>query len=105
MSLVVTARDPGGLRALLARHRDEILSIAARNKATNVRVFGSVARGDHAAESDIDLLVDFAERASTLDHAGLILDLRDLLGVSVDVVSTGGLRPWDEGVLQEAVPL
>ncbi|MBL8152693.1 MAG: nucleotidyltransferase domain-containing protein [Anaerolineae bacterium] len=70
----------------LRAQREEILAVARRNKAFNVRVFGSVARGDAAADSDIDLLVEFEPDASLYDVSGLRLDLIDLLGREVDVV-------------------
>jgi uncharacterized protein len=74
------------LDALRAR-REEILSIAARRGAASVRVFGSAARGDAGPDSDVDLLVDFAPGTSLMDHGELILDLEELLGCRVDVVS------------------
>jgi hypothetical protein len=71
-----------------------------------VRVFGSVARGDADEHSDIDLLVEFDTERSLLDHAGLWLELQELLGVKVDVVSERGLKARiRERVLQEAIPL
>jgi hypothetical protein len=70
----------------LRAHREEIIAVARRNKAFNVRVFGSVARGDANADSDIDLLVEFEPGASLYDVSGLRLDLIDLLGHEVDVV-------------------
>lgn len=77
---------PPTLEDLLAR-RDDILAIAGRYGASNVRVFGSVARGNASPGSDIDLLVSFAPGATLFDHSGLRLDLIDLLGVNVDVIS------------------
>jgi len=74
------------LEALRPR-RDEIIEVARRNRAHNVRVFGSVARGDATPDSDIDLLVDFEPGASLYDLSGLRLDLIDLLGREVDVLS------------------
>jgi predicted nucleotidyltransferase len=69
----------------LRRLREEILAIARRNKAYNVRVFGSVARGDATPTSDVDFLVSFEEGASLYDLSGIVLDLKDLLGCDVDV--------------------
>jgi uncharacterized protein len=74
------------LEALRAR-REEILGAAARRGARNVRVFGSVARGDVRPESDVDLLVDFEPGTSLIDHGELIMDLEELLGCKVDVLS------------------
>ena len=78
------------LEELLQAKREEILKVCARYGAHNVRVFGSVARGEADEQSDIDLMVDFEPGRSLLDHAGLWLELQDLLGVKVDVVSGRG---------------
>ena len=94
------------LEELLHVKREEILKVCAKYGARNVRVFGSVARGEADEQSDIDLIVDFEPGRSLLDHAGLWLELQDLLGVKVDVVSGRGIKPRiRERVLQEAVPL
>lgn len=74
---------------VLKRHRDEVIAIAAANRARNVRVFGSIARGQDRSESDIDLLVTFDEGASLFDLSGLGLALEALLGRRVDIVSDG----------------
>ena len=80
--------------------------MAGRHGAYNVRLFGSVARGDARADSDIDLLVDMLPGRSLFDLGGLWSDLNDLLGVHVDVVTEQGLGPRiRERVLREAVPL
>ena len=92
--------------ALLKTHREEILAIARRHGASNVRVFGSVARGEASPDSDIDILVDLELGRSLLDHAQLQIDLEALLGRKVDVVTARGLRPrLRDRVLQEAIPL
>ena len=94
------------LEPLLRAKRDEILQICAKYGARNVRVFGSVARGEADEQSDIDLLVEFEPNRSLLDHAGLWVELQELLGVKVDVVSERGLKPRiRQRVLQEAIPL
>jgi predicted nucleotidyltransferase len=80
------------LQELRAR-RDQILSLAEKRGAHNVRVFGSIARGDQRPQSDIDFLVDFESGRSLLDLTGLWLDLESALGCKVDVVSSRGLRP------------
>lgn len=91
---------------LLTEKHDEILRMAARHGAKNIRVFGSVARGDADAASDVDVLVDMEPGRSLLDMGGLLMDLQDLLGCSVDVVTERGLRPRiRDRVLAEAVPL
>ena len=78
--------------ALLKKHREAILRLAARHGASNVRVFGSVARGEADEASDIDFLVDLAPDRSLLDLGGLWWDLNDLLGGKADVVTEQGLR-------------
>jgi predicted nucleotidyltransferase len=94
------------LEALLKAKRDEILQVCAKYGARNVRVFGSVARGEADEQSDIDLLVEFEPNRSLLDYAGLCVELQELLGVKVDVVSDRGLKPRiRQRVLQEAIPL
>lgn len=91
---------------LLRTRRAEILTLAARYGATDVRVFGSVARGEDRSDSDVDLLVRFERGRSLLDHAGLELSLQELLGRQVEVASEGGLRPrYRERILAEAVPV
>jgi predicted nucleotidyltransferase len=94
------------MREVLKAKRAEILRIAARHGARNVRLFGSVARGEADAKSDVDVLVDMEPGRSLLDMGGLLMDLQDLLGCRVDVVSERGLRERiRERVLQEAIPL
>ncbi len=95
-----------GINQLLKDKRDEILRVAARHGAINIRIFGSVARGEQDEKSDLDLLVTMETGRSLLDHAALWLELRDLLGREVDVVSEKGLQPrMRDRVLKEAVPL
>ena len=76
---------------LLREKRDEILQIAEKHGARNVRIFGSVAHGEATEASDIDLLVDTAERTSPWFPAGLAAELEELLGQRVDVVTSNGL--------------
>lgn len=91
---------------LLVSRRSQILRLAAEHGASNIRVFGSVARGEADSESDIDLMVDLAPGRSLFDLGGLVMDLQDLLGCEVDVVTERGLRDrLRERVLQEAMPL
>ncbi len=80
------------LDELLQSKREDILRTANRYGAFNVRVFGSVARGEADSESDIDLLVDMEAGRSLLDLSGLLIDLEDMLGCNVDVVTERGLR-------------
>ena len=77
---------------LLRTKRDDILRIAAQYGAYNVRIFGSVARGEADEKSDIDLLVNMESGRSLLDLCGLLIDLEELLGRKVDVVTEKGLR-------------
>jgi predicted nucleotidyltransferase len=94
------------LEDLLKDKREAILSIAAKHGVRNVRVFGSVARGEADGQSDIDFLVDMEPGRSLLDLGGLLMDLQDLLGQNVDVVTERGLKPRiRERVLHEAVAL
>ena len=93
-------------QALLKTHRKEILETAKRNGALNIRVFGSVARGDNRPDSDIDFLVNLESGRSLLDLARLLRELNTLLGHPVDVITESGLRPRIKSqVLKEARPL
>jgi uncharacterized protein len=95
-----------GINELLSGKREQILAIAQRHGARNVRVFGSVARGEADEESDVDLLVTFDPGVTLLRHAALARELNTLLGRKVDVVSDRALRPRvRERVLNEAVAL
>jgi uncharacterized protein len=80
------------LRQLVESKRDEILALAARHKARNVRLFGSAVRGDERPDSDVDFLVEFEAEASLFDHIGLVQDLEDLLGRSVDVAESDAVH-------------
>jgi predicted nucleotidyltransferase len=91
---------------LLLSKRQEILQIASRNGAYNVRVFGSVARGEARPDSDVDFLVNLEANRSLLDLARLLRELQTLLDCPVDVVTEAGLRPRLRlQVLKEAHPL
>ncbi|RJP67939.1 MAG: nucleotidyltransferase [Candidatus Abyssobacteria bacterium SURF_17] len=91
---------------LLKEKREEVLRIAAKHGARNVRVFGSVARGEADEQSDIDVLVDLEPGRSLLDLGGLWADLNELFGGRVDVITVNGLRKnIRERVLKEAMPL
>jgi predicted nucleotidyltransferase len=90
----------------LRTKRDDILRIAAQYGAYNVRIFGSVARGEADEKSDIDLLVNMESGRSLLDLCGLLIDLEELLGRKVDVVTEKGLRDRIRNrVLNEAIAL
>ncbi len=91
---------------LLKEKRGEILKIAARHGARNVRLFGSAARGEADEASDLDFLVEMEPGRSLLDMGGLLMDLRELLGCEVDVITERGLKARiRERVLREAVAL
>ncbi len=94
------------LAELIHEKREDILQIAARHGASNVRVFGSVARGEAGPDSDVDFLIDVGETHSAWFPAGLIIDLEDLLGSRVDVATPDALH-WfiREQVLTEAKTL
>ena len=97
---------PMTLDDLLKDGRKRIREIAEKHGAYNVWVFGSFARGEASADSDVDLLVETGSRTSAWFPAGLILDLQELLGRPVDVVTRTGLNPdLRESVLNEALPL
>jgi predicted nucleotidyltransferase len=90
----------------IRQRRDAILDIARRYGAHDIRIFGSVARGDATESSDLDLIVRFEPGRSLLDHGGLVMDLRDLLNIRVDVIDEGGIRPrFRDHVLKEMIPL
>src|SRR3954452_14465089 len=90
----------------LRNRRDEILRLAAQHGARHVRVFGSVARGEADERSDVDFLVDLEKGRSLFDLGGLLMDLQDLLGRPVDVVTEKGLKARiRDRILEEAVPL
>jgi predicted nucleotidyltransferase len=91
---------------LLKQKREQVLQTAAHYGAYDVRVFGSVARGEAGETSDIDLLVKLETGRSLMDLGGLLNDLQNLLGTDVDVVTEKGLRPRiREQVLREAIIL
>jgi len=91
---------------LLRAKREDILRLAARHGARNIRIFGSVARGDAGPDSDLDVLVDMEPGRSLFDMGGLLTDLQELLGCPVDIVTEKGLRERiRDRVLKEAVPL
>ncbi|MCT7955184.1 nucleotidyltransferase family protein [Laspinema palackyanum] len=94
------------LKDELQQRRDEILAIAQQHGAFNVRIFGSVARGEEREDSDIDFLVEMNSHCSLLDRIALIQDLEDLLHRKVDVTTVKNLREYfRERIINQAIPL
>ncbi|MFQ5915046.1 MAG: nucleotidyltransferase family protein [Nitrospinota bacterium] len=94
------------IQKLLKERRTEIFGVAARHGARNVRVFGSAARGEADERSDIDFLVEMEPGRNLLDLGGLLMDLRELLGREVDVITERGLKARiRDRIVREAVPL
>ena len=94
------------MHSLIESHRDQILAVAARYGIEQVRIFGSMARGDADADSDVDLLVSLPDGVSGLALGGLLMDVQELLHRRVDVLTEGALHPaLRERVLEEAEPL
>jgi predicted nucleotidyltransferase len=90
----------------LRRRRNELAAIAARHGASNLRVFGSVARGEQRRDSDLDILIDLEPGRSLFDLGGLLMDLEELFGCRVDVGEIAAFRaPARERILSEAVAL
>jgi len=106
VSRLLRFHNGGPLGKVLASKRKQVIEIAQSYGVSNLRVFGSVARGAETADSDIDLLVDIPSGMSLLGLARLEDELGQLLGVDVDVVPSRALRPHlAEPVLKESVPL
>ena len=94
------------MHTLIEHHRAEILALAERHGVRDVRVFGSMARGDADDSSDVDLLVSLPPERTGLALGGLLMDVQDLLGRRVDVVTEASLHPaFRDRVLDEAQPL
>ncbi len=94
------------LNQQLQAKRQEIITLADRYGARNLKIFGSVARGEEQPTSDVDFLVEMDEKSTLLDYIGLIQELENLLGCKVDVAEPTSLHPLiRDRVLQEAVPL
>jgi uncharacterized protein len=99
-----TVKSPR-LREIVEARKNDIGSLADRYGISNVRIFGSVARGDAHSRSDIDFLVDVPGDASLFDLSRFRRELSELLGVDVDVISSRALLPRDQDVLEEAIGL
>lgn len=93
------------LRSLVEARKSEIAALGHRYRLSNIRLFGSVARGHSRVDSDVDFLVDPSQDATLFDLAGFRREVEGLLGVDVDVVSSRALLPRDSDVLEDAVAL
>jgi len=94
------------MHPLIERHRQQLRALAERHGVTGIRVFGSMARGDAAEDSDVDLLVTPLPGTSLLDLGGLVVDAEAILHRRVEVVSDRALHPLiRDRVLREAIPL
>ena len=95
-----------GIPEIIGNHKDQILALAAKHGAYNVRVFGSVAQGTADESSDVDFLVDLEDGRTLFDLGGLLMDLQDLLQRKVDVLTEPSLHWYIRNkVLNEAKPL
>ena len=95
-----------GIKEILANRREQILSLAAKYGAYNVRVFGSVANGLANEKSDVDFLVELEDGRTLFDLGGLLMDLQELLQRKVDIVTENGLHWYiKDKILNEAKPL
>ena len=94
------------IEQLLREKRDDIRTVAAKHGAYSIRIFGSAVRGEAGPDSDIDFLIDAGPTTSSWFPAGLILDLEEILGCRVEVVTAKALNPYiRDHVLREAIPL
>jgi predicted nucleotidyltransferase len=101
-----TATEPKAPSLTMLRsHKSDIVRVAKAHGASNVRVFGSVARGTATPTSDVDLLVDFQSGRTLVDHVRLWRELEALLGTGVDVISAGGLTERDDDIRADALSL
>ena len=95
-----------GIEQIIKEKREQILAIARKHGAYNIKIFGSVSRGEANANSDVDFLVEVGEGRTAFFPGGLVADLEELLGRKVDVITKEGLNKYiRKQVLKEAVPL
>jgi uncharacterized protein len=100
------SRQEMSMDRLIEQHREEIRRLALLRGACRVRIFGSRARGDAGPESDVDILVDLEKGRSALALGGLLMDLQDLLGKKVEVVTPAALHPKiRDRILERAVDI
>ena len=94
------------IRERIHQNRDAIIEVAARHGASNVRIFGSVSRGEEGPNSDVDFLVVLEPGRSLLDHAALKIELEELLGIPVDLATERGLKErYRRRILNEAIAI
>ncbi len=94
------------LKSIQTLHRNNIIDIVTKYGGSNIRIFGSIARGEDKPDSDLDILIDIEDGRSLFDIIAIQQDLEDILGRKVDVVTDGGLSPYlKEYILDEARPL
>lgn len=94
------------MHSTIAEVRDRVVPVMRRRGVLHASVFGSVARGEAGAASDVDFLVEFEPGRTLLDLSGLVLDLREALGREVDAVTRNALHPrLRDAILSEAVPI
>lgn len=85
---------------------EEVNAICTKHGASNLRIFGSTARGDETPQSDVDFLVDFERGRGVLQLMALEMELEQLLGAKVEVLTVGGLSPFlKDRILTEAIPV
>ena len=95
-----------GVSNIIINKREEIINIAKKYGANNVRVFGSMSRGEESVESDLDIIVEMERGSSLLDIIAIKQDIEELLGIKVDVVTESSISPYiRDAVLKEAVNL
>ncbi len=94
------------IKNIVKDKKEAILAIASKHGASNVRIFGSVARGEAGSESDLDILVKMEPGRNMLDLVALWHELEEMLGFSVDIITEGGInRHLRDRILKEAIPL
>jgi uncharacterized protein len=94
-----------GIEEIIGSKREEILRLAELHGAKNVRIFGDIARGEAGMDSDVDVLIDTAEKTTPWFPGGFVADLEDLLGRHVHIAFASAVPPYAQRILEEAIPL